>query len=87
MLGMSAEGDEEDDDEEDKVLGVYLESEFMHEGSLYRVSRSITANQIFARCIQCSDRHDKMRINNKYGEETSFDDLAYVKNQIESQLR
>jgi hypothetical protein len=85
MLEVSAEGDEVDEEEDDELLDVYLESEFMHEGSLYRVSR-ITANQIFARCIQCADRHDTMRINNNYGEETCFDDLAYVKNLIESRL-
>eukprot|EP00978_Attheya_sp_CCMP212_P019800 scaffold55883_cov53-Attheya_sp.AAC.1 len=85
MLEVSAEGDEVDEEEDDELLDVYLESEFMHEGLLYRVSR-ITANEIFARCIQCADRHDTMRINNNYGEETCFDDLAYVKNLIESRL-
>eukprot|EP00978_Attheya_sp_CCMP212_P017752 scaffold47783_cov53-Attheya_sp.AAC.6 len=88
MLGTRADdGDEvdEEEDDNDELLDVYLESEFMHEGSLYRVSR-ITAKQIFARCIQCADRHDTMRINNNYGEETCFNDLAYVKNQIESRL-
>eukprot|EP00978_Attheya_sp_CCMP212_P037684 scaffold180080_cov69-Attheya_sp.AAC.2 len=51
MLEVSAEEDEVDEEEDDELLDVYLESEFMHEGSLYRVSR-ITANEICRRLWQ-----------------------------------
>jgi hypothetical protein len=79
------EDEEESEEEEDDEITIYLDCEFVHERSLYRVTR-ITNTQVFAKCIRCANHMDAMRATNNYGVVKCFDDLAYVKEQIKCRL-
>eukprot|EP00978_Attheya_sp_CCMP212_P043323 scaffold280658_cov55-Attheya_sp.AAC.1 len=85
---MEGHGDEDESEEEneDEAIKFYLDCEFVHDGSLYRVT-IISDTQVFVKCIHSANHIDAMRLlNNNDGEEEYFNDLAYIKEQIKCRL-
>ena len=76
--GVEEEKEEEEEEEED--IQVYLNEDFEHEGSFYRVSR-IENNRIFARLIQVSNPTEAMRAR-YVGDEEEFANITYVIDKI-----
>eukprot|EP00978_Attheya_sp_CCMP212_P024314 scaffold76207_cov32-Attheya_sp.AAC.3 len=70
--------EEEEGKEEEEDIQVYLNEDFEHEGSFYRVSR-IENNRIFAQLIQVSNPTDAMRAR-YVGDEEEFANVTWICN-------